>query len=90
MRQGPPRRPLATCFRAVGNELQAAVQCECRAVGGAASPLLEAGQGALTVGRRSPEQAHATGRTDGDPLSDGVFASQEGWVYGAWWAMGQL
>ena len=44
MRQGPPRRPLATCFRAVGNELQAAVQCECRAVGGAASPWLVAGR----------------------------------------------
>ena len=44
-RRGPASTFLfATCFRAVGNELQAAVQCECRAVGGAASPWLDAGR----------------------------------------------
>ena len=77
MRQGPPRRPLATCFRAVGNELQAAVQCECRAVGGAASPWLDAGRvhwrlkGECRAGTRN--ETHGW-----DPLPDGVHVSREG------------
>jgi hypothetical protein len=77
MRQGPPRRPLATCFRAVGSELQAAVLCECRAVGGAASPWLGAGRvhwwlkGGCRAGTRNETRGW-------DARPDGVHASREG------------
>ena len=89
-RRGPPRRPLATCFRAVGNELQAAVQCECRAVGGAASPWLDAGRVHWRL--QGGVQSRHTQRDArmGTRCPDGVHASREGWVCGAGWAMRQL
>ena len=86
MRQGPPRRPLATCFRAVGNELQAAVQCECRAVGGAASPWLDAGRVHLRL--KGGVQSRHTQRDARMGRASGRRACLSGgWVCGARWAM---
>ena len=89
-RRGPASTFLfATCFRAVGNELQAAVQCECRAVGGAASPWLDAGrvhwrlQGG--VQSRHTQRDARMGRASGRRA-----CLSGGWVCGAGWAMRQL
>ena len=63
-------------FRAVGNELHAAVQCECRAVGGAALPWLDAGRvhwrlkGGCRAGTRNETRGW-------DARPDGVHASRE-------------
>ena len=85
MRQGPPRRPLATCFHAVGSELQAAVQCECRAVGGAVSPWLDAGRVHWRLKgecRAGPQRGARMG-----PVARRRACLSGGWVCGARWAM---
>ena len=85
MRQGPPRRPLATCFRAVGNELQAAVQCECRAVGGAASPWLDAGRVHWWLKGECRAGTQRDARMG--PVARRRACLSGGWVCGARWAM---